>query len=82
MVLEGQLMRLGYRQGMHSIYVIIVFRVGVILETSILPIFTECMALDSVIIQKLICQNHSLEKFNHSRVFGNPCELIIDAKSC
>ena len=81
MVLEGQLMRLGYRQEMHSIFVIIVFR-EVILKTSILPILTECIALDGVIIQKFICHNHSVKKLNHSRVFSNPCELIADAKSC
>ena len=80
-MLEGQRMRLGYRQEMHSIFVIIVFR-EVILKTSILPILTECIALDGVIIQKLICNNHSVEKLNHSRVFSNPCELIADAKSC
>lgn len=81
MVLEGQLMRLGYRQEMHSIFVIIVFRGVVILKTSILPMLTECIALDGVIIQKLICNNHSVEKLNHSRVFSNLCELIADAKS-
>ena len=80
-MLEGQRMRLGYRQEMHSIFVIIVFR-EVILKTSILPILTECIALDGVIIQKFICHNHSVKKLNHSRVFSNPCELIADAKSC
>ena len=81
-MLEGQLMRLGYRQEMHSIFVIIVFRGEVILKTSILPMLTECIALDGVIGHKLICHNHSLKKWNHSRVFCNLCELIADAKSC
>ena len=75
-------MRLGYRQEMHSIFVIIVLRGEAILKTSILPILTECIALDGVTIQKLICRNHSVEKFNHFRVFSIPCELIADAKSC
>ena len=81
-VLGGQLMRLGYRQEMHSIFFIIVFRGEVILKTLFLPILKECIALDGVIIQKLVCHNHSVKKLNHSRVFSNPCELIADAKSC
>ena len=75
-------MRLGYRQEMHSIFVIIVLRGEVILKTSILRMLTECLALDKVIIQKFICHNHSVKKLNHSRVFSNSCELIADAKSC
>ena len=81
MVLEGQLMRLGCRQEMHSIFVVIVFRGEVILKTSILPMLTECIALHGAIFNKLICHNHSAEKLNHSRVFSNLCELIADAKS-
>ena len=81
-MLEGQLMRLGYRQEMHSIFVIIVFRRGVVQKTLIFPILTEYIALRDVVLQKFVFYNNSLEKFNHSRFFYSRYEQIIDGKSC